>query len=304
MTTVGEPIEPEVWRWYHYRGRQGRGGHRRHLVADRDRRLPRQLAARAEADEAGQLRPGGDRHLPGHLRRGRQRGARGQRQGRATSASATPGRGSCETIWGQPERFLEVYYASTTRTRTARTGTTGPTSPMTARSRRPTGTSRILGRVDDVINVAGHRLGTKEIESAALTVPEVAEAAAVPVVDDIRGRVGGDVRLAQARLRGQATRWQARSARRSRSRSARSRRPKHVWIVPDMPKTRSGKIMRRVIAVRVQLRRRRGCHHPGQPGGRRRYPPPRTEREGQLRARSRGSSPRRSTRRSKSFGAE
>ena len=47
---------------------------------------------------------------------------------------------------------------------------------------------RILGRVDDVINVAGHRLGTKEIESAALTVPEVAEAAAVPVIDDIRGR--------------------------------------------------------------------------------------------------------------------
>ena len=48
---------------------------------------------------------------------------------------------------------------------------------------------RILGRVDDVINVAGHRLGTKELESAALTVTEVAEAAAVPVVDDIRGRV-------------------------------------------------------------------------------------------------------------------
>jgi len=48
---------------------------------------------------------------------------------------------------------------------------------------------RILGRVDDVINVAGHRLGTKEIESACLTVPEVAEAAVVPVVDEIKGRV-------------------------------------------------------------------------------------------------------------------
>ena len=48
---------------------------------------------------------------------------------------------------------------------------------------------RILGRVDDVINVAGHRLGTKELESAALTVPEVTEAAAVPVIDDIRGRI-------------------------------------------------------------------------------------------------------------------
>ena len=47
---------------------------------------------------------------------------------------------------------------------------------------------RILGRVDDVINVAGHRLGTKELESAALTVDEVAEAAAVPVIDELRGR--------------------------------------------------------------------------------------------------------------------
>lgn len=51
------------------------------------------------------------------------------------------------------------------------------------------GYMRILGRVDDVINVAGHRLGTKEIESACLTLPEIAEAAVVPVVDDIKGRV-------------------------------------------------------------------------------------------------------------------
>ena len=57
------------------RGRQGRGGHRRHLVADRDRRLPRQHAARAQADEAGQLRPHGARDLRGHLRRERRRAA-------------------------------------------------------------------------------------------------------------------------------------------------------------------------------------------------------------------------------------
>ena len=47
---------------------------------------------------------------------------------------------------------------------------------------------RILGRIDDVINVAGHRLGTKELESAAITVAEIAEAAAVPVIDELRGR--------------------------------------------------------------------------------------------------------------------
>jgi len=48
---------------------------------------------------------------------------------------------------------------------------------------------RILGRVDDVINVAGHRLGTKEVESACLTIGEVSEAAVVPVVDEVKGRV-------------------------------------------------------------------------------------------------------------------
>jgi acyl-coenzyme A synthetase/AMP-(fatty) acid ligase len=48
---------------------------------------------------------------------------------------------------------------------------------------------RILGRVDDVMKVAGHRLGTKGLESASLSVDEIAESAAVPVVDDVRGRV-------------------------------------------------------------------------------------------------------------------
>ena len=106
---------------------------------------------------------------------------------------------------------------------------------------------RILGRVDDVINVAGHRLGTKELESAALTVDEVAEAAAVPVIDELRGRavemyialkpgfkpskqIEEKVSAAIDKLIGKVA------------------RPKSVWIVPDMPKTRSGKIMRRVIA--------------------------------------------------------
>ena len=114
--------------------------------------------------------------------------------------------------------------------------------------RAPDGYYRILGRVDDVINVAGHRLGTKEIESASLTVPEVAEAAAVPVIDDIRGRVvevyvslkpGADASPAQA----------AKVTAAIETEIGKIARPKNVWIVPDMPKTRSGKIMRRVIAA-------------------------------------------------------
>ena len=107
---------------------------------------------------------------------------------------------------------------------------------------------RILGRIDDVINVAGHRLGTKEIESACLTVPEVAEAAVVPVMDELRGRLPEVYVVAEARASHPARRSRRRSWPRSRPTSGRSLVPRSVWIVPDMPKTRSGKIMRRVLA--------------------------------------------------------
>ena len=101
--------------------------------------------------------------------------------------------------------------------------------------------------MDDVINVAGHRLGTKELESAALTVPSIGEAAAVPAIDDLKGRVPemyvslkpgyetdtsieNDVKQAISTNIGSIA------------------RPAHVWVTSDLPKTSSGKIMRRVIA--------------------------------------------------------
>jgi len=106
---------------------------------------------------------------------------------------------------------------------------------------------RILGRVDDVINIAGHRLGTKELESAAIEVEEVAEAAAVPVIDEIRGRaVEMYVSLKPGRDNGDEVAQKV-SAQIEKA-IGKIARPKNVWIVADMPKTRSGKIMRRVIA--------------------------------------------------------
>jgi acetyl-CoA synthetase len=106
---------------------------------------------------------------------------------------------------------------------------------------------RILGRIDDVINVAGHRLGTKELESAAIEVEEIAEAAAVPVVDETRGKiVEMYVSLkpdyeASDELANKVSQQIVKDI-------GAIARPKNVWIVADMPKTRSGKIMRRVIA--------------------------------------------------------
>jgi acetyl-CoA synthetase len=107
---------------------------------------------------------------------------------------------------------------------------------------------RILGRIDDVINVAGHRLGTKEIESSSLLVEEVAEAAVIPARDEIKGKVPdlyvslkpGYQPIEDIRKR------VVDSVIREIGPIARTRR---VVIVPDMPKTRSGKIMRRVLAA-------------------------------------------------------
>jgi len=105
---------------------------------------------------------------------------------------------------------------------------------------------RILGRIDDVIKVAGHRLGTKELENAALTTPEVGEAAAVAVVDEVRGHVPvifvslkpgfEPSKELEEKVKANVTKELGPIA-----------RPKNVYIVPDLPKTRSGKIMRRIL---------------------------------------------------------
>ncbi len=107
---------------------------------------------------------------------------------------------------------------------------------------------RILGRVDDVINVAGHRLGTKELESACLTVPQVAEAAVVPVVDEVKGRVP-EIYIALKPGYAPTKEIKDHVISTIETMIGKIARPKQVHIVPDMPKTRSGKIMRRVLAA-------------------------------------------------------
>jgi acetyl-CoA synthetase len=94
---------------------------------------------------------------------------------------------------------------------------------------------RILGRVDDVINVAGHRLGTKELESASITVEEVAEAAAVPVMDELRGRAV-EIYVALKPGYTPAREIEDKVAAAIDRLIGKIARPKHVWIVPDMPR--------------------------------------------------------------------
>ena len=159
-----------------------------------------------------------------------------------------PWPGSFQTIWGQPERFVETYYTKYNKNKDSKDWHDWPYFAGDGAVQAADGYFRILGRVDDVINVAGHRLGTKEIESAAIEVEEVAEAAAVPVIDELRGKVVEVYVALKPGYEPSKEIEQKISAQITKSIGPIAR-PKSVWIVSDMPKTRSGKIMRRVIAA-------------------------------------------------------
>ncbi|MDP6793313.1 MAG: AMP-binding protein, partial [Anaerolineales bacterium] len=158
-----------------------------------------------------------------------------------------PWPGAFQTIWGDRDRYVETYYAKYCRDPQSRDWRDWPYFPGDAATQAPDGYYRILGRVDDVINVAGHRLGTKELESACMTIPEMAEAAVVPVADELKGKVP-DVYVSLQPGVVASEELAVAVNRAIETEIGKIARPKNVWIVPDMPKTRSGKIMRRVLA--------------------------------------------------------
>jgi acetyl-CoA synthetase len=247
MTTVGEPIEPEVWRWYHSEVGKGEA-----VIVDTWWQTETGGFLGSGLPALKPMKPGscGPAALGIYPvifdEDGNTVEAGSGRAGNICIRNPWPG--IFQTIWGQPDRFVEVYYAKYNKDPASKDWRDWPYFAGDGAVQSADGYFRILGRVDDVINVAGHRLGTKELESASLTVPEVAEAAAVPVVDDIRGRaVEMYVSLkpgyqASDEMAGKVTRA-------IETEIGKIARPKNVWIVPDMPKTRSGKIMRRVIAA-------------------------------------------------------
>jgi len=159
-----------------------------------------------------------------------------------------PWPGIFQTIWGDPERYVATYYHKYCKDPKSKNWRDWPYFCNDGAMQAADSYYRILGRVDDVINVAGHRLGTKELESTCLALEEVAEAAVVPVVDQWRGRVPEIyVALKPGFTPGKPIEAKIVSA--IETTIGKIARPKDVRIIPDMPKTRSGKIMRRVLAA-------------------------------------------------------
>jgi acetyl-CoA synthetase len=247
MTTVGEPIEPEVWKWYYDVVGKGEaaivdtwwqtetGGFLCATKPALDKMKPGSAGPPALGiypviwDENGKEVKPGD-HAAGNI------------------CIRNPWPGIMQTIWGSPERFVKQYYEKYCKNPKSKDWRDWPYYAADGALLPADGYYRILGRVDDVINVAGHRLGTKEIESACLTVPEIAEAAVVPVVDEVKGRVPevyisikpGLVPNKQIIEKVTVT---------IETMIGKIARPRGIHVVPDMPKTRSGKIMRRVLAA-------------------------------------------------------
>ena len=245
MTTVGEPIEPEVWKWYYNVVGQGKaaivdtwwqtetGGF---LCSTLPGILP------MKPGSAGPGMPG--IHPIVYDDEGAEVPTGSGKAGNICIQNPWPG--MFQTIWGDRDRFVETYFARYCKNPKSKKWQDWPYMTGDAAVVAEDGYVRILGRIDDVINVSGHRLGTKEIESAALVCEEVAEAAVVPVAHEIKGREP-DLYIALKPGYKASPELAKKISDTISTEIGKIAKPRHVWIVPDMPKTRSGKIMRRVL---------------------------------------------------------
>jgi acetyl-CoA synthetase len=248
MTTVGEPIEPDVWRWYY-----DTVGKREAVIVDTWWQTETGGFLCSTKPALDPMKPGSAG--PGVLgiypviydENGEELPAGSVKAGNICIRNPWPG--IIQTIWGDRERFVQQYYQKYNKNSKSKDWRDWPYFAGDGALLATDGYFRILGRVDDVINVAGHRLGTKELESACLTLDEVAEAAVIPVVDEIKGRMPEiyvalkpGVTISHKEMGEKVTRL-------IETMIGKIARPKAVHVVPDMPKTRSGKIMRRVLAA-------------------------------------------------------
>jgi len=233
LGSVGEPINPEAWEWYH------------RVVGDG--RCP-VVDTWWQTETGGILispLPGATRLKPGSATRpffgvvpqvvdAEAKVLEGTATGNLCIADSWPGQ--MRTVYGDHQRFIDTYFKAY------------PGKYFTGDGcrRDADGYYWITGRVDDVINVAGHRLGTAEVESALVAHPKVSEAAVVGYPHDIKGQgIYAYVTLMTGEhpteeLRKELTGW-------VRKEIGPIASPDLIQFAPNLPKTRSGKIMRRIL---------------------------------------------------------
>nr|WP_286966247.1 MULTISPECIES: acetate--CoA ligase [Arsenicicoccus] len=235
LGSVGEPINPEAWLWY----RKNIGGDRCPIV---DTWWQTETGAIMISPLPGvtSLEPGSaQRPIPGIsaeiLDDAGEPFTEAEKVGYLVLTKPWPS--MLRGIWGDPERYKDTYWS--------RFGEkyyfAGDGAKYDAN-----GNIWLLGRVDDVMNVSGHRLSTAEIESALVSHPSVAEAAVVGAADDTTGQaVCAFVILREGAQQSDSTVEELRSH--VAKEISPIAKPKSVMIVTELPKTRSGKIMRRLL---------------------------------------------------------
>ena len=232
LGTVGEPINPEAWMWYHeHVGNSNApivdtwwqtetGGHMITPIPGITTTKPGSACfpipgvfAEVVDDEGNKVVQGG-----GYL------------------TITHPWPSMLRGIWGDPKRYFDTYWSTFEGKYFAGDGAKIDQD----------GYLWLLGRVDDVMNVSGHRISTAEVESALVDHPSVAEAAVVGATDDTTGQaIIGYVILRGGFENSDSLRQEIRAH--VAEKLGPIARPKAVFLVPDLPKTRSGKIMRRLL---------------------------------------------------------
>jgi acetyl-CoA synthetase len=233
LGTVGEPINPEAWRWYHEVVGEGRLP-----IVDTWWQTETGGVLVSPLPGATDLKPGSaTKPLPGvELELVDAEGAvlEGATSGNLVITDSWPGQ--MRTVYGDPQRFFDTYFRAY------------PGKYFTGDGcrRDEDGYYWITGRVDDVINVSGHRMGTAEVESALVLHPDVAEAAVVGFPHDIRGQgIYAYVTLNAGVEATEALR--AALVAHVRKEIGPIAAPDVIQWAPGLPKTRSGKIMRRIL---------------------------------------------------------
>jgi acetyl-CoA synthetase len=239
LGSVGEPINPEAWRWYH----KVIGGGRCPIV---DTWWQTETGGIMISPLPGTTRtkPGScTRPLPGlEIDVVHQDGTRCKDDEQGFLVIKTPWPSMMRTVWGDDERFRQTYWS---QVKDPKTGAPWYFTGDGAR-RDKDGYIWVIGRVDDVVNVSGHRLGTAEVESALVLHPAVAEAAVVGRPDDVKGQ--GIVAFVTLKANRQPSDALLEELKKQVAQEIGSfARPDDIRWANALPKTRSGKIMRRLL---------------------------------------------------------
>jgi acetyl-CoA synthetase len=235
LGSVGEPINPEAWMWY-----AEKIGKERCPIVDTWWQTETGAIVISPLPGVVETKPGSaTMPLPGYSAALLDAKGNEITVGGGLLALTRPFPSMLRTIWGDDARYVETYF-------TKWPGRKDLYFPGDGAKRDEDGYYWILGRVDDVLNVAGHRIGTMEVESALVEHPAVAEAAVVGKTHELKGQaIAAFVTLREGKSPSPALRDELRDF--VAEKIGAIARPDDVLFSADLPKTRSGKIMRRLL---------------------------------------------------------